>query len=210
MDTGFIGQAKGLTNSYWSPLAIPEMTEELIVRAFEWFDRVSAAEGSIKDNGYLIFKIMQKVKSIPNATFKSHFILTAQIRQHPTLRQFAELQQHGLILKVLDMSSFSEPAVTLTPAKARFSWHESLSWKGTITSSSTTRSPKEISFPTRLRTSMTRKRYNCPSSGLESLKVTDDMQMFGEHYEQLQELKRKYDPGSKLKGPINLDVAAQA
>lgn len=57
------GQAQGLTNSYWSPLAIPEMTEGLVVRAFEWFDTVSAAEGSIKDNGYLIFEVMQKVKS---------------------------------------------------------------------------------------------------------------------------------------------------
>lgn len=59
---GFIGQAQGLTNSYWSPLALPEMTEGLVVRAFEWFDTVSAAEGSIKDNGYLIFEVMQKVK----------------------------------------------------------------------------------------------------------------------------------------------------
>ncbi len=64
MKTGFIGQAQGLTNSYWSPLAIPELTEEVVIRAFEWFDSVSAAEGSIKDNGYLIFEIMQKVKPI--------------------------------------------------------------------------------------------------------------------------------------------------
>ena len=60
----FIGNAQGLTNSYWSPLAIPEMTEDIVVRAFEWFDQVSAAEGSIKDNGYLIFEVMQKVISI--------------------------------------------------------------------------------------------------------------------------------------------------
>ena len=59
---GFIGQAQGLTNSYWSPLAIPEMTEEVVVRSFEWFYKVSAAEGSIKDNGYLIFEVMQKVR----------------------------------------------------------------------------------------------------------------------------------------------------
>ena len=61
--SGFFGQAQGLANSYWSPLAIPEMTEGLVVRAFEWFDTVSAAKGSIKDNGYLIFEVMQKVRS---------------------------------------------------------------------------------------------------------------------------------------------------
>ena len=63
MTLAFIGHAQGLTNSYWSPLAIPEMTEEIVVRAFDWFDQVSAAEGSIKDNGYLIFEVMQKVSS---------------------------------------------------------------------------------------------------------------------------------------------------
>lgn len=63
LNTGFIGQAQGLAISYWSPLAIPEMTEELVVRSFEWFDNVSAAEGSIKDNAYLIFEVMQKVTS---------------------------------------------------------------------------------------------------------------------------------------------------
>ena len=40
------------------------MTEEVVIRAFEWFDRVSAAGGSIKDNGYLIFEIMQKVQCV--------------------------------------------------------------------------------------------------------------------------------------------------
>ena len=39
------------------------MTEEIVVRSFEWLDQVSAAEGSIKDNGYLIFEVMQKVIS---------------------------------------------------------------------------------------------------------------------------------------------------
>ena len=34
------------------------------MRAFEWIDRVSAAAGSVKDNGYLIFEVMQKVCSI--------------------------------------------------------------------------------------------------------------------------------------------------
>ena len=52
-----------MTNSYWSPLAIPELTEEIVVRAFEWFDKVAATGGSIGDNGYLIFEVMQKVKS---------------------------------------------------------------------------------------------------------------------------------------------------
>ena len=44
------------------------MTEEIVIRAFDWFDQVSVAEGSIKDNGYLIFEVMQKVSSalIPN------------------------------------------------------------------------------------------------------------------------------------------------
>ena len=39
-----------------------------MVRAFDWFDQVSGAEGSIKDNGYLIFEVMQKVSctQIPN------------------------------------------------------------------------------------------------------------------------------------------------
>ena len=61
MKPGFFGQAQGLTESYWSSLAIPEVTEKTVVRACEWFDRVSAAKGSIKDNGYLIFEVMQKV-----------------------------------------------------------------------------------------------------------------------------------------------------
>lgn len=56
-------EAHGSTNSYWSPLAIPEMTEGLVVRSFEWFDNVSAVKGSVKDNAYLIFEVMQKVES---------------------------------------------------------------------------------------------------------------------------------------------------
>lgn len=64
MKIGFLVQAKGLTNSYWSPVAIPEMTEEVVVRAFEWFDKVSATGGSIGDNGYLIFEVMQRVKPV--------------------------------------------------------------------------------------------------------------------------------------------------
>lgn len=40
--------------------------------------------------------------------------------------------------------------------------------------------------------------------------MTDDSQIFGEHYEKLRRLKRKYDPGNKLKGPINLNVVAPA
>ena len=63
MKTEFFAQAKGLADSYWSPLAVPEMTEELVGRAFEWFDSVRTAEGSIKDNSYLIFEVMQKVTS---------------------------------------------------------------------------------------------------------------------------------------------------
>ena len=41
------------------------MTEEIVVRSFDWFDQVSRAEGSIKDNGYLIFEVMQKVLKHP-------------------------------------------------------------------------------------------------------------------------------------------------
>ena len=36
--------------------------------------------------------------------------------------------------------------------------------------------------------------------------VTDHIQIFGEHYARLLELKRRYDPGNKLKGPIKPDV----
>ncbi|KAL9070533.1 MAG: hypothetical protein Q9161_004830 [Pseudevernia consocians] len=38
----------------------------------------------------------------------------------------------------------------------------------------------------------------------------DTKKIFGDHYGRLQELKRKYDPGNKLKGPINLNASAQA
>lgn len=55
---------------------------------------------------------------------------------------------------------------------------------------------------------MTRRRYFHILSGLAVLNMTDDLQIFGEHYGRLHELKRKYDPGNKLKGPINLEVAA--
>ena len=39
---------------------------------------------------------------------------------------------------------------------------------------------------------------------------TNDMQIFGEHYERLCELKSKYDPGNKPKGPINVETTSQA
>ena len=32
--------------------------------------------------------------------------------------------------------------------------------------------------------------------------IVVNLQVYGEHYPKLQELKRKYDPGDKLKGPI--------
>ena len=71
------------------------MTEEVVVRAFEWFDSVSAAEGSIKDNGYLIFEVMQKVKSIYHVQIA--FDLTATTRQHSTRHRCPEPRLHGLI-----------------------------------------------------------------------------------------------------------------
>ena len=94
---GFIGQAQGLTNSYWSPLAIPEMTEEVVVRSFEWFDKVSAAEGSIKDNGYLIFEVMQKVR--PAQTSNSIAISNSQIQttfNHSSLTRASTAWPHPL------------------------------------------------------------------------------------------------------------------
>lgn len=62
------------------------MTEEVVVRAFEWFDSVSAAEGSIRDNGYLIFEVMQKVKAY-STTRWDQLNLTGAIRQHSTLNR---------------------------------------------------------------------------------------------------------------------------
>ena len=134
------------------------MTEEVVIRAFEWFDRVSAAEGSIKDNGYLIFEIMQKVHSVRIPTFQNTLDLMATIRQHSTLHRYPELRPHGLIPPVLDTSSSSEPAAVPTPTKARTSWHESSSWKAMITSLRNTRLRRRISFPTPSRISMTQKR----------------------------------------------------
>lgn len=96
MKAGFFGQAQGLTNSYWSPLAIPELTEQVVVRAFEWFDRVSAAEGSIRDNGYLIFEVMQKVKPIQYQV-RITPDLTGAIRQHSTLNRCPQIRLHGPI-----------------------------------------------------------------------------------------------------------------
>ena len=65
--TDKIGEAKGLTNSYWSPVALPELTKEIVTRSFDWYDSVCDEDGSIGDNAYLIFEIMQKVtKFTPN------------------------------------------------------------------------------------------------------------------------------------------------
>lgn len=47
------------------------MTQEVVVRSFEWFDSVSAAGDSVKDNGYLIFEVMQKVKSVQTPYLKT-------------------------------------------------------------------------------------------------------------------------------------------
>ena len=157
MKIGFIGQAQGLSNSYWAPLSIPVITEEVVIRAFEWFDSVSAAEGSVKDNGYLIFEVMQQVKAIQtphsNRTWSDW-----TNRQHSILHRFPEPRPPGLIPQVLGTSSFSEPAADPTPAKARTNWRESSSWKGMITSLRTTRSGNWTSSLIRLRTSTTRKR----------------------------------------------------
>ena len=59
--TGFVKHSVGKANSYISSLAVPDLTEEVILRSFEWFDTVSAAWGSVKDNGMLIFEVMTKV-----------------------------------------------------------------------------------------------------------------------------------------------------
>ena len=63
MRIDLFAKAKGLTDSYWSPLAIPEMTEEIVVRSFDWFEKVRAHD-KIGKEAYLIFEVMQKVKLI--------------------------------------------------------------------------------------------------------------------------------------------------
>jgi len=52
-----IGDFKGTATSYWSPIVIPELTEEIIVKSFDWYDKVVATGGSIKDCGYLVFEL---------------------------------------------------------------------------------------------------------------------------------------------------------
>ena len=52
------------------------------------------------------------------------------------------------------------------------------------------------------------KKVEFPFSRSRNVSITDTMQIFGEHYGKLQQLKRIYDPGNRLKGPIGLDIAA--
>lgn len=102
------------------------MTQEVVVRSFEWFDSVSAAGDSVKDNGYLIFEVMQKVKSVQTPYLKTPDLIAIK-RQYSTRHRSLDPRLHGLIPSVLDMFSASEPAAVPMPAVARTSWHKSSS-----------------------------------------------------------------------------------
>ena len=69
-----IGQQKGKTHCYWSAVAIDVLTEDHILRAFEWLDKVLATGGSVKDNAYLLFELKAMV---------CHFFPISQSISHP-------------------------------------------------------------------------------------------------------------------------------
>ena len=63
-----IAEMKGKTHSYWSPVALSELTEDNVLRAFEWHDKVLTTGGSVKDSGYLLFELKCMVCTIPLPT----------------------------------------------------------------------------------------------------------------------------------------------
>ncbi|OAP57207.1 hypothetical protein AYL99_07945 [Fonsecaea erecta] len=49
---------KGRFKTFWQPLTVPTLTEETILNAVSWFDRVGAAGGSIANSVQLVFECL--------------------------------------------------------------------------------------------------------------------------------------------------------
>lgn len=58
--SGSIGAFQGTATCYFSPMVIPQLTEEVIVKSFEWYSNLQSAGhqgSSIRDCGYLVFEL---------------------------------------------------------------------------------------------------------------------------------------------------------
>jgi hypothetical protein len=55
--TGQIGELKGTSEMYWTPMAQSEITEKVVQRSFEWWDKVQSQPNSVSEFGYLLFEL---------------------------------------------------------------------------------------------------------------------------------------------------------
>jgi hypothetical protein len=65
---GEIGNFKGTATSYWSPIIIPKITEDVILKSFEWYEDATASSDAIKDGVYLLFELFSARDSLTART----------------------------------------------------------------------------------------------------------------------------------------------
>jgi hypothetical protein len=54
---------KGKSNVYWAPIALSELTEDIVLNGFAWYDKVaSIPESTLAENVYLIFELRACVR----------------------------------------------------------------------------------------------------------------------------------------------------
>ena len=59
-----IRNIKGTARAYWFPLALPHLTEDIMLNAFEWHQDVSNHKTSVGQNAYLLFELFSVNKHL--------------------------------------------------------------------------------------------------------------------------------------------------
>jgi hypothetical protein len=63
-----IAAVKGKATSYWNPIALPNLTEDIIFKAFNWHDNGLSKGSPIKDSLYLLFELFCTRDSLSGRT----------------------------------------------------------------------------------------------------------------------------------------------
>lgn len=56
-----VGKAKGIANVWWGPVALSNIDESTLIRAFEWYDRAAASPGTVGSRTSLFFEFFTTV-----------------------------------------------------------------------------------------------------------------------------------------------------
>jgi hypothetical protein len=155
-----IGQMKYTQTCYWSAMALPKLTESVIMNAFDWYERTQTeAGGALAPFSSMLFELFcsSDSKSGRNASGWPRPLGF----QHMVLIQSGALE--------------SGPLDNLSK-KLVIDGAEDILGKGV--------------------------KLDITANALEDFHDMRDV--YAEHYDRLVELKKKYDPKNKLKGPIKI------